>query len=435
MLRKASSSKKWTSNVCVVSGFLGAGKTTMVQAILRTAPDTMKIAVLVNDLAEVNIDASEIKKSTKDLVELTNGCICCNLRGELLDELVKIHKQKKFTHIVVECTGVAEPMQVAETFFLPALKGKTQTLQGLGLNLTMCVTLVDATAFESHLAGKVAQLLTEQIEFANTLVVNKCDLAPAKDVSRVCEVLRRMNPRAKVVQSKFGDVPDITKLLTEVVFSLDEAQQQGEWMQSLELYLDHSESHSYDIVSFVYRRQRPFHPQRLHNFLFDPEKRNAFGQVLRMKGYLWIGAKGPRYDLMGYCNLAGNAVTVQPAGKWLSALTDEELPPDISTEEISEIRKDRLKDGLTYDRRQELVVIGHGKQLKEMESHLDTLLMSPEEVYAPYETLVDPFEDWAAGLACPRENGGGHAHTHGDGQMCYGEHGEDDNNPSKRRKK
>eukprot|EP00760_Papus_ankaliazontas_P037174 PhM_4_TR8439/c1_g1_i1/m.3964 len=153
--KKGSKSKRIAHNAqaMVISGFLGAGKTTLVEAMLKTPPAGATIAVLVNDLAAINIDGSQIKKSTDDMVELTNGCICCDLRGELMEQLLAVHGKKKFTHIVIECTGVADPMQVAETFFLPTgiKEDPDITLEKLGLKLASCVTVVDASAFHDNI--------------------------------------------------------------------------------------------------------------------------------------------------------------------------------------------------------------------------------------------------------------------------------------------
>eukprot|EP00759_Apiculatamorpha_spiralis_P025057 PhF_6_TR28138/c0_g1_i1/m.41666 len=444
----------WSSDVVILSGFLGAGKTTVVQAILQNAPPLMKIAVLVNDMAEINIDASEIKKSTKDYVELTNGCICCNLRGELLEELLKVHKQKKFTHIIVECTGVAEPLQVAETFFLPAVpnpsagkKKKTQksakkqdpgenmiTLAQIGMNLTSCITLVDVMAFEHHLHSNLAKLLTDQVEFANVVVVSKIDLAPSEEyVQSVVTMIRRMNPRARIETAANGGLPNIPRLLTEKVFSLEEAQQQGEWLQSLELYVAHSESHEYGISSFVYRKQVPFHPRRLHDFLFrDLNKREdlkALAEVVRMKGYVWIGSVN-KHNYMGYLDLSGFSMTVIPAEMWFSAIPLDSLPSDLTQEEIDEIRKDRLNDEFTYDRRQEIVVIGKGKQLKDIALYMDELLMTKEEISELKGQLKanqtksdnDPFENWDE-VVRAKASEGDHGHSHADGSTCYLDHG------------
>jgi len=416
------SKKIWSSGVVILSGFLGAGKTTLVQVLLKSCPPEMKIAVVVNDLAAVNIDASMIKKSTEDMVELSNGCICCNLRAELLAELVTLHKQKRFTHIIVECTGVAEPMQVAETFFLPTVKkGKKQgvTLHDMGLHLTSCITVVDAYAFEEHMQGKVARLMTEQVEFANLVIVNKTDLAPSNTVARVVEIVKRMNPRCRIETSKFSELPDTARLLTEEIFTLEEAALQGEWMNSLELYVDHSEGDVYDISSFVYRSQRPFHPARLYQYLFhEVNKSDDLKKypVLRMKGYVWIGSKA-KHDLQGYLNLAGNVVTVEPSGKWLSALSDEELPSDITAEEKALVHQDWLGDGFTFDRRQEIVVIGYGKKedtFKGLQEYLDTLLMTPKELEGGlFGAVDDPFLDWS-GIPADRKVCSAADHNHND---------------------
>eukprot|EP00760_Papus_ankaliazontas_P037181 PhM_4_TR8439/c1_g1_i3/m.3976 len=263
-------------------------------------------------------------------------------------------------------------MQVAETFFLPTgiKEDPDITLEKLGLKLASCVTVVDASAFHDNMSGKCGPLLAQQIEFANVVIVNKTDLVT--DADTICEAVRRMNPHARVERSAHAQLEDLPRLLEEKLFSVKDAERQSDWLQSLDLYNagDVGETVIYDISSVVYRNQRPFHPERLHKFLFTdlntPELVAKYGRVLRMKGYVWIGNTS-KYAYRGNLNMAGSVVTVESV---------DELTED----DVREVLEHGTLDGVGYDRFQELVIIGHTKGIKRYGEHLDGLLMTDAEL-------------------------------------------------------
>jgi G3E family GTPase len=280
--------------VTLLSGFLGAGKTTLLQHILKNKQDLV-CAVIVNDMAALNIDASLISKSSvlqtkEELVQLENGCICCTLRGDLLEQVKQLAEQHKFDYLIIESTGISEPMQVAETFSMSLEElskldpnKNFESLEGVA-KLDTCVTVVDASTLFEHfeeaqyLAQKfeggdyertVTNLLVDQIEFANVIILNKIDMVSKSKLAQCEELIQRLNPKAKLIQAKYSSV-DLKELLNTGRFNMDEAVMSSGWMASINELVPETEE--YGINSFVYRARRPFHPQRLfetlvHNFL------------------------------------------------------------------------------------------------------------------------------------------------------------------------
>jgi G3E family GTPase len=407
--------------VTVLSGFLGAGKTTLLNHILANRGG-LRVAVIVNDLASVNIDSTLVRNAAalshvdEQLVELSNGCICCTLRDDLLNEVRRLASEKRFDALLIESTGVAEPMPIAETFAFVDDDGAS--LSELARLDTM-VTVVDAFNFlrdygsadalaERGIAATeeddrtIVELLIEQIEFCDVLVVNKADLVSADDLARLQRILARINPRAVQVVSRFGDVP-LDQVLNTGRFDLDEASGAPGWLASLEHGHEHgeagggdghahrSEADEYGIGNFVYRARRPFHPQRLWELLHQEWK-----GVLRSKGFFWLAT---RNDIAGSLSQAGGACRHGPAGMWWAAQDRSEWPQG-DDELAAEIAADWYGDPDDMsigDRRQELVLIGVDIDPALWRAKFDACLVADAE-YAlgpqGWQQFTDPFPAW-----------------------------------------
>ncbi|WP_245944784.1 GTP-binding protein [Crenobacter cavernae] len=309
--------------VTVLSGFLGAGKTTLLDHILANR-DGLKVAVIVNDMSEVNIDAQLVRdgggltRADAKMVELSNGCICCTLREDLLIEVSRLAREGRFDYLVIESTGIAEPLPVAETFTFRDENGVS--LSDLARLDTM-VTVVDAAAFLADYAssdslaerGTIAgdgdgralvELLIEQVEFADVIVINKADRVDATALAQLHTVLARLNPRAGQIVAEFGRVP-LEQILDTGRFDFDAAAEAPGWLKALDG--EHlPETEAYGIASFVYRARRPFHPQRFCDLMQGGDWQG----VLRSKGYFWLAS---RPDWVGNWSQAGGACRHGPA--------------------------------------------------------------------------------------------------------------------------
>ncbi|MFA8325348.1 GTP-binding protein [Burkholderia ubonensis] len=411
--------------VTVLSGFLGAGKTTLLNHILANRAG-LKVAVIVNDLAAVNIDASLVRDAQalshveERLVEMSNGCICCTLRDDLLVEIRKLAAEGRFDAILIESTGIAEPMPIAETFTFVGDDGKSL---GELARLDTLVTVVDAFNFlrdygsDDALAARgiaasedddrtLVELLIEQIEFCDVLVINKADLVGADELARLQHILARLNPRAHQIVSTFGNVPP-RELLDTGRFDFDEAANAPGWLASLEHAHDHDHAHGEDhdhahphvhgeadefgIGNFVYRARRPFHPGRLWALLHE-----EWPGVLRSKGYFWLAT---RNDIAGSLSQAGGVCRHGPAGLWWAAQDRAEWPDDDAL--LAEIRAEwqgDLDDRSVGDRRQELVLIGIGLDAAAWRAKLDACLLTDKEFALGAagwaELFDDPFPAW-----------------------------------------
>jgi G3E family GTPase len=406
--------------VTVLSGFLGAGKTTLLNHILANRAG-LRVAAIVNDLAAVNIDAALVRDaaapshSEENLVELSNGCVCCTLRDDLLADVKRLADEKRFDAILVESTGVAEPMPIAETFAFADDDDDGAPLADAARLDTM-VTVVDASNFlrdygsadalaERGIAASeeddrtLVELLIEQVEFCDVLVVNKADLVSADELTRLQGILARINPRAVQVVSRFGAVP-LEQVVNTGRFDFDEtANAPGAitLLNQAEKHVDerghghHSEADEFGIGNFVYHARRPFHPERLWALLHEEWK-----GVLRSKGFFWLAT---RNDIAGSLSQAGGACRHGPAGMWWAAQDRSEWP-DADDELAAEIAADwhgAPDDVSIGDRRQELAMIGVGIDAALWSEKFDACLLTDDE-YAlgpqGWQQLADPFPAW-----------------------------------------
>ncbi|MGR6762623.1 GTP-binding protein [Paenibacillus sp. T2-29] len=389
--------------VTVLSGYLGAGKTTILNHVLNNR-DGMKVAVIVNDMSEVNIDAELVKKegglsrTEEKLVELSNGCICCTLREDLLLEVKKLAEQGDFDYILIESTGISEPVPIAQTF--------TYADEGTGINLALLakldcmVTVVDANRFwhdfesgETLLDRKqatgeddtrdISDLLIDQIETCDVLILNKCDLVQPAELDKLEGVLRRLQPEARIIRTSKGKVAP-SDILNTGLFNFDKASQSAGWIRKLELESHTPETDEYGINSFVYRRRRPFHPARLAEFMsYWPE------EIVRAKGLVWIAAP---QDWAASISQAGPSIQFGPAGSWLAALPEEER------QEIIAANPEVLDhwDEQWGDRMNEIVMIGIGLNRLNLEEELDECLLNDSEMDMDWSSFENPLP-WPTG--------------------------------------
>ncbi len=391
--------------VTVLSGFLGAGKTTLLERILANR-EGLKVAVIVNDMSEVNIDAellrsgeASIDRVEERMVEMSNGCICCTLREDLLVEVAALARSGRFDHLLIESTGISEPMPVAETFTFIDEQGRS--LSDLARLDTM-VTVVDASTFLDDCGSvedlrdrgealspeddrTIVDLLVDQVEFANVVVVNKADLASSSQLARIEGIVSSLNPAAKVVRAVRGDVPLGTVFGTGL-FDLEEAASAPGWLATLRGE-EIPETEEYGISSFMYSRRRPFHPARLWK-----ELESAWPEVIRAKGFFWVAS---RHNLVAEWSQAGRVLSVGPVGLWWAALDQSEI--DQNRELFEESARDAWQ-GEHGDRRQELAFIGAGMDRSSIEARLDACLLTDEEMaLGPlgWLDLPDPMPRWA----------------------------------------
>ncbi len=388
--------------VTVLSGFLGAGKTTLLNHVLNNR-DGLRVAVIVNDMCEVNIDAALVREGTdltrtgEKLVEMTNGCICCTLRDDLLQEVRRLADAGRFDYLLVESTGIGEPLPVAATFEFRDDKG--QSLSDIARLDTM-VTVVDAAHllkdFSSHdfLADRgsslgpederrLVNLLTEQIEFADVVVLNKIDTAGPDRADAARKIIRALNPDARLVETEFGRVAP-EAILNTGLFDPEQAALHPLWAKELYGFADHvPETEEYGVSSFVYRARRPFDPARLYRVL-----NGDLPGVIRAKGHFWLAT---RPDWAGEFSLAGALSQVRPLGRWWAAVPKGRWPGDAAL--LADIAAN--SEAPWGDRRQELVFIGAGMDQAALRRALDEALV-PAETFRPkdWARLADPFPAW-----------------------------------------
>jgi len=390
--------------VTVLSGFLGAGKTTLLNHIL-TNRENLKVAVIVNDMSEVNIDAALVKngdanlsRTEEQLVEMSNGCICCTLREDLLIEVRRLARDGRFDYLLIESTGISEPLPVAETFTFEDENGESLSLVA---DLDTLVTVVDAGNFMKDFGSwddltdrrlglneddkrNIVDLLVDQVEFANVIIVNKTDLISPFDLEQLNRILRQLNANAKILNTTESRV-DLPEILGTGLFSLAEAEQQPGWL-AIPRGEEQPETEEYGITNFVYRSQLPFHPKRLTDALDGDMEDGLFTGVLRSKGLMWIASRNDwAYDW----SQAGCSIRMEPAGYWWAAAPDEQWPEDETL--VAEIQA--KFQGEHGDRHQALVFIGNAMDEQRIRRILDECLLSDlEYVQGPayWAKLEDP---------------------------------------------
>ncbi|MEK4064087.1 MULTISPECIES: GTP-binding protein [Paenibacillus] len=388
--------------VTVLSGYLGSGKTTLLNHILHNR-DGLKVAVIVNDMSEVNVDASLVKsgntlsRTEEKLVEMSNGCICCTLRDDLLREVSNLAAEGRFDYILIESSGISEPVPVAQTF--------TYANPDLDIDLTelarldTMVTVVDANRFwhdfasgdslidRNMTAGEgdfrdIVDLLIDQIETCDVLLLNKCDLVEEQELNKLEAVLRRLQPGAKIIRTVNG-VVDPKEILNTHLFDFEKTSMSSGWIAELNKEQHTPETEEYGIGSFVYRRRTPFHPQRLSFFFSNwPE------EVVRAKGLVWLAAKG---DLAASLSQAGPSIQFGPAGYWLATLPKEQQLEVLATEPDVKARWDEQWG----DRMNEIVFIGVAMDRAAIEARLDRCLLTGEELQQDWSQFNNPLP-WPA---------------------------------------
>ena len=393
--------------VTVLSGFLGAGKTTVLSHILNNR-EGKKVAVIVNDMSEINIDSAivqnevSLNRSEEKLVEMSNGCICCTLREDLLEEVNKLAKDGRFDYLVIESTGISEPLPVAETFTFADEEGVS--LSDVA-DLDTMVTVVDAVNFlKDYEEAKylqdtgeslgeddersVADLLVDQVEFADVILVSKTDLAEEADIERLTAILKTLNTDADIVPITQGNV-NIDAVLNTGLFDFERAEQAPGWLK--EMRGEHvPETLEYGIGSFSYLARRPFHPEKFHHFLHNTKD---FGKLIRSKGYFWLAT---RPQFAGTWSQAGGIARYGFGGMFWKAVPTENWPKD--EEYLASIREKWVEP--FGDMRQELVFIGQNLDKEKMTLALDNCLLTEDELVkgkAYWETFNDPFPDWNGG--------------------------------------
>ncbi|WP_426228013.1 zinc metallochaperone GTPase ZigA [Pararhizobium sp. DWP3-4] len=392
--------------VTVLSGFLGAGKTTLLNHILNNR-DGLRVAVIVNDMSEVNIDAALVRegganlsRTEEQLVEMTNGCICCTLRDDLLNEVRKLAEQDRFDYLLIESTGIAEPLPVATTFEFRDEAGNS--LADVARLDTM-VTVVDAVSLlgdyssadfladRGDTAGDnddrtLVDLLVEQIEFADVVILNKTGSATPEQRDAARKIIVGLNADARLIETDFGKVA-LRDVLGTGLFDMQKAEQHPLWYKELHGFKDHiPETEEYGIRSFVYRAKKPFDPERFHDFVHRP-----WPGVVRAKGFFWLATR-PHHA--GELSQAGPMVRTSKMGLWWSAVPKTQWPDDPG---FLAMMKPYL-DPIWGDRRQEIVFIGADPMDQAtLEAELDDCLIDAT-AFTPdrWRALADPFTEWSA---------------------------------------
>ncbi|GAA5619686.1 zinc metallochaperone GTPase ZigA [Brucella anthropi] len=395
--------------VTVLSGFLGAGKTTLLNHVLNNR-ENRRVAVIVNDMSEVNIDAALVRegganlsRTDEQLVEMTNGCICCTLRDDLLKEVSQLAAQGRFDYLLIESTGIAEPLPVAATFEFRDEKGNS--LSDVARLDTM-VTVVDAANLLKDYASSdflrdrgeslgeddertLVDLLVEQIEFADVVVLNKISTASKEERDLAHKVIRSLNPDARIEEVDFGEV-SLDAILDTKLFDFNKAHEHPLWYKELHGFASHTpETEEYGVRSFVYRARRPFDPERFQSFIDK-----GWPGVVRAKGFFWLAT---RPDFVGEISQAGALVRTGKRGRWWSSVPKQYWPAEPEWQRAME----PYFHTIWGDRRQEIVFIGVDPMQEDaLIDELDQCLLE-EEDFVPerWSGLNDPFPNWSAAAA------------------------------------
>ncbi|MCA1285303.1 zinc metallochaperone GTPase ZigA [Salipiger bermudensis] len=390
--------------VTVLSGFLGAGKTTLLNQVLNNR-EGRRVAVIVNDMSEVNIDAdlvrdggADLSQTEETLVEMSNGCICCTLRDDLLQEVRRLAAENRFDYLLIESTGISEPLPVAATFEFRDELG--QSLSDVARLDTM-VTVVDTVNLLQNYASHdflkdreeslgdadertLVDLLVDQIEFADVVVLNKVGAAGKDRTDAARLIVTALNPDAQIIETDFGQVPQ-DRIFDTGLFDFATAHEHPLWAKELYGFADHvPETEEYGVSSFVYRARRPFHPQRINDVLNGP-----LPGVIRAKGHFWVAT---RPDWLAEFSLAGALSSIRPMGMWW-ATVPEARRPDHPQAQAYLAQHWQEPWG---DRRQELVFIGAGMDRAAITETLDAALLEADTGFTPelWTTLEDPFPGW-----------------------------------------
>ncbi len=378
--------------VTVLSGFLGAGKTTLLNHILNNKQG-LKVAVIVNDMSEVNIDASLVKdqnvlsRTEEKLVEMSNGCICCTLRDDLLIEVEKLAKEDRFDYLLIEGTGIAEPVPIAQTF------SYVDDESGIDLSrfsyIDTMVTVVDCLNFFKDFGSNdlladqdltdikgddrtIVNLLTDQVEFANVIILNKTDLVTADSVNFLKAAIKKLNPDAKFITSEFGKI-DISNILNTRMFDFETAQISAGWQKELQTEHHIPETEEYGMGSFVFRNKRPFHPVRFYNYLNESYPEGIF----RAKGLFWLASRPD--DALNFSQ-AGGSFRLEKAGVWWCSMPLRQRVMYSAFSENQDFLESKW-DQKWGDRQNELVFIGQDLDVESMTDDLQNCLLNDEEQY------------------------------------------------------
>ena len=390
--------------VTVLSGFLGAGKTTLLNHILHNKQG-MKAAVIVNDMSEVNVDADLVKnentlsRTEEKLVEMSNGCICCTLREDLMIEVEKLAKAQKFDYLIIESTGISEPIPVAQTFSFESEDGSID-LSRFSYVDTM-VTVVDAFNFLKDFSSPqylkdrnltdiegdertIVNLLTDQVEFANVILLNKTDMVTESDLRNLYDIINKLNPDARIIPTNHSKV-NLQEVINTGLFDFEKAESSAGWIKELEN--EHiPESEEYGIGSFVYRRKKPFHPNRFLDFIQHTFPKN----IIRSKGLFWIAS---RPDQALVWSSAGGSLKTDPAGVWWDSMPFSErinYADFVNNQQM--IESEWSSD--FGDRKIELVFIGQQLDVSAITKKLDECLLNQEEVSEWKDGRLQLTDNW-----------------------------------------
>ena len=399
--------------VTVLSGFLGAGKTTLLNHIL-TNREGKRVAVIVNDMSEVNIDADLVRggeaalsRSEETLVEMTNGCICCTLRDDLLKEVRTLAEDGRFDYLVIESTGISEPLPVAATFSFRDEDGEslgdvsqidTMVTVVDAMNLLADYSSSDLLSARGETAGEgddrsLVSLLVEQIEFADVVIVNKASDVSPEHLAMVKKVVASLNADAKIIEADHSKV-ELDDVIGTGLYDEEQAEQHPLWLKELYDFSSHRpETEEYGVESFVYRAKRPFDPAKFYDFLIGEN----LDRIIRAKGHFWLAT---RPEFLAELAIAGTQKSVSRMGRWWAAVPKNRWPDDGTFEEFVM----KHWDHTWGDRRQEMVFIGIGLDQAKITAALDACLIDADS-FTPeaWEGMHDPFPAWAEANPLPEE--------------------------------